>query len=126
MNMPPDEEEILLAFTELMRAMRDNDKVLLGELLYPSYLFITWHGKTYNRASFIANVEQVPGCTVPSEAEIDSIETNGNVATLVTMLRGDFMVEGRWQHGVHATSHTMIKKEDKWFFLAGHIAKIWV
>jgi len=117
-----EKERIIQLLHDRLTAIVRNDRARLEELIHDQYFYITSVGVCYNKRQFIDGFTNQPGPQLfETQPEIVSIEIEGNIATVVSNLRGAFWVAGRpFSQSSYPVSHTLIKQDGKWKFLAGH------
>jgi len=116
-----EEQEIINTIRQRLIGVATSDRELLAPLFHEHYFYITSSGSIYNKQNFLDWYTGQSGPrNIPTTPDIISIEIDGAVATVISRVEGTYVVDGKLYDRPFQTSHTLVKHNGKWIFLAGH------
>jgi hypothetical protein len=103
-----------------LEANVSNDREALSQLLHDHYCYVTSFGMTYDKDRFLDAFAGGGEKKISTKPVIVGMRVDRDVATITSNIFGTFSLDGRLHHGLYHTTHTLIKLNGVWMFLAGH------
>jgi hypothetical protein len=108
------------------KALQENDRATMELLLHPLYTCLTPWNSVLTKQQFLDQFfDQLEPYVLSDSPIVLDLEILSPIArTSVVELSGHGQVGGRRVDGTYQTSHTLIKLNGAWIFLAAHFDKV--
>ncbi len=115
-----DEDKVREQIAEHYRALAENDREATEKTLHKHFIFLAPWGKVYRKEEYLDHLfNQKKKWELLEEPTILAMEILAPTATAVFLeLRGTAVIAGKVFEGAFRASHTLVKTEEGWLYLA--------
>jgi hypothetical protein len=125
-KMETEESNIRSRIAELYRALTEHDRDAAARLLHERFIYLAPWGKIYTKKEYLdRSFSPKDNWEFLEDPKFLSLEIITLIATTVSLeLRGKIVIDGETFQGSFRASHTLVKTEGNWLFLACYIEPI--